>query len=705
MEVAAPSIPPSTHSEQALSPTLVDVAVEAALKALQHGLTSVKKHANYTTRWQLYNGILNSVPVEHRAAVEDMLIKFRCTNADKPITERQARAEIRAELKRGNCNTNINRVSRIIVELGGTIDRKALEHLAQSAPQPVTYKKLTPEERYDKALDDVCEDSTRACDFMNGKNPGQQSNRYTELSTMRQWSKPLSEDPYILKKRLDVSELEPGYVFSDGQRLIVPMTNALYPDWNSGWQIITPERKVFLVGQPTKGQYCLIGPRGDWGTIIVCEGIATGLSIYLATGLPVACALSLHNILPVAASLLHDEFDKAMAGRVLICADTGHAKEMKEAVQALRSRWHKANWCEPPADGDNVDFNDYGASHGLEEVNDGIQAAIANLDAPLAPNGKAGFFSSARDLVRNSTPPKMIIRGLIPERSLNSVTGPTGAGKSFTTADIGICTATGLPFHGRKVRQANVLYIAGEGGFGLRARFKALQLEYNLPEVPENLHVTSGPVDLLNADEVDMVASFIIEHEIELVIIDTFARCFAADENSAKDIGAAIQAITQKFIGAGAAVLLVHHTGHGNQDRARGSSAFRAALDVEIGVEKAEGGLRLKCWKTKDFEPWPEESYRMKSIDTGFTDEDGQPVTSLVLEPGSTGKVGALSSRERAIWEAACRLGPIFSLEDIRQAAYPLLTVQNKRQAVTRLLGKLEDQGLISFNGLAYQRA
>jgi putative DNA primase/helicase len=32
----------------------------------------------------------------------------------------------------------------------------------------------------------------------------------------------------------------------------------------------------------------------------------------------------------------------------------------------------------------------------------------------------------------------------------------------------------------------------------------------------------------------------------------------------------------------GAAVLLVHHSGHGDKDRARGSSAIRAAVDVEL---------------------------------------------------------------------------------------------------------------------------
>jgi len=53
------------------------------------------------------------------------------------------------------------------------------------------------------------------------------------------------------------------------------------------------------------------------------------------------------------------------------------------------------------------------------------------------------------------------------------------------------------------------------------------------------------------------------------------------------------------------AVMLVHHTGHANQDRARGSTAFKGALDTEIIVNQlGDHDLTTKCEKQKDGTPF-----------------------------------------------------------------------------------------------------
>ena len=49
------------------------------------------------------------------------------------------------------------------------------------------------------------------------------------------------------------------------------------------------------------------------------------------------------------------------------------------------------------------------------------------------------------------------------------------------------------------------------------------------------------------------------------------------------------------------AVMLVHHTGHNNQDRALGSTAFKGALDMEILVKSlGENDIIVSCEKQKD---------------------------------------------------------------------------------------------------------
>ena len=60
------------------------------------------------------------------------------------------------------------------------------------------------------------------------------------------------------------------------------------------------------------------------------------------------------------------------------------------------------------------------------------------------------------------------------------------------------------------------------------------------------------------------------------------------DENNAKEMGELVQTADKLKHDYQCAVMLVHHTGHNNQDRARGSTAFKGALDTEILVKSLE---------------------------------------------------------------------------------------------------------------------
>jgi hypothetical protein len=85
--------------------------------------------------------------------------------------------------------------------------------------------------------------------------------------------------------------------------------------------------------------------------------------------------------------------------------------------------------------------------------------------------------------------------------------------------------------------------------------------------------------------------------------------------------------------------LLVHHTGvdEGAQHRARGSSAWRGALDIEISV--VPGGenkpMELVQRKSKDAELAAPIYGELFSVPiNGWIDEDGEPVTSAVFIQG-----------------------------------------------------------------------
>jgi putative DNA primase/helicase len=83
-------------------------------------------------------------------------------------------------------------------------------------------------------------------------------------------------------------------------------------------------------------------------------------------------------------------------------------------------------------------------------------------------------------------------------------------------------------------------------------------------------------------------------------------------------------------------VILVHHTGVSEeaQHRARGSSAWRGALDIEISIVpgKKDQPLQIVQRKSKDAELAETIYVDLQQVAIpGWLDEDGQPVTSAVV--------------------------------------------------------------------------
>ena len=114
-----------------------------------------------------------------------------------------------------------------------------------------------------------------------------------------------------------------------------------------------------------------------------------------------------------------------------------------------------------------------------------------------------------------------------------------------------------------------------------------------------------------------------------LVIVDTLARCLGGgDENSARDMGAAITSLDHVRHAFGCAVLVLHHTGHSNEHRERGSSALRAAADTLIIGAKTDDVMTLRCEKQRNAEPFEDIAVRLVPVDIG-----GE--TSCVIEPAT----------------------------------------------------------------------
>lgn len=252
-----------------------------------------------------------------------------------------------------------------------------------------------------------------------------------------------------------------------------------------------------------------------------------------------------------------------------------------------------------------------------------------------SPTLTKGFKLTALSDIPTTRPPKQwLIKKTLEPRKLHTLIGESGAGKSFVALDMAWHIAHGIDWNGHSVKaKGDVVYIAGEGAEGVIDRCSAMSKHYGQP-MPVNFFVSDQGINFDVEADVKMLVDVVKSCSANpaLVIIDTLHRNFSADENSAKDIAALLKNLDAYMrVELGAAVLLVHHSGHGDKDRGRGSSAIRAAVDVELVAKKDKDGLIiLSCSKAKDFAVGEPLSFKLQTVELNHVDDDGEPVTSAV---------------------------------------------------------------------------
>ena len=307
-----------------------------------------------------------------------------------------------------------------------------------------------------------------------------------------------------------------------------------------------------------------------------------------------------------------------------------------------------------------------------------------------------------------------VIKGLIPAESLCSTYGASGSYKSFLAISWSCHVATGMAWGGRRVSKGAVIYIAGEGSMGVKRRVKAWEITHN--KVVTDLCIVNAPVFPASPDYVEQVirtAGLVKSRtgeNVRLIVIDTLARCFGGnDENDSRDMGAFIQGCDAIKQATGATVLVVHHSGKDETKGARGSSAFRAALDAEYRISRENSdvtALVAACTKMKDAEEPKESAYDLKSVEV-FTDTDGEEIVSMVVidvprAPAELERIeeaGNKTENHAALWQCIrtrtvhgepCTIALL--RDDMKKLGYEM-------KHFRRWLYKLEGDGVIAIDG------
>lgn len=307
-----------------------------------------------------------------------------------------------------------------------------------------------------------------------------------------------------------------------------------------------------------------------------------------------------------------------------------------------------------------------------------------------------------------------VIKGLIPAESLCSTYGASGSYKSFLAISWSCHVATGMAWGGRRVSKGAVIYIAGEGSMGVKRRVKAWEITHD--KVVTDLCIVNAPVFPASPDYVEQVirtAGLVKSRtgeNVRLIVIDTLARCFGGnDENDSRDMGAFIQGCDAIKQATGATVLVVHHSGKDETKGARGSSAFRAALDAEYRISRENSevtALVAACTKMKDAEEPKESAYDLKSVEV-FTDTDGEEIVSMVVidvprAPAELERIeeaGNKTENHAALWQCIrtrtahkepCTIALL--RDDMKKLGYEM-------KHFRRWLYKLEKDGVITIDG------
>jgi len=189
----------------------------------------------------------------------------------------------------------------------------------------------------------------------------------------------LSNHPYLVKKNVKAQ----GIKISNIGELIIPIRDS--QKVIHSLQFIDSEgRKKFLKDGAIKGHYFSIGKLTE--TLIIVEGLATGLTAHQATGYGVVVAFNCGNLLEVAQTIRK----KFPTTKLIIAADDDSSKPRNPGLTHARQAAESigATIAIPCFDGLDItsnpsDFNDLARLTGIDEVKRQLDSAVTCKDLKL----------------------------------------------------------------------------------------------------------------------------------------------------------------------------------------------------------------------------------------------------------------------------------------------------------------------------------
>jgi hypothetical protein len=284
------------------------------------------------------------------------------------------------------------------------------------------------------------------------------------------------------------------------------------------------------------------------------------------------------------------------------------------------------------------------------------------------------------DAILTLPPPRPLVGGLLQLDSLAAIYGPPASGKSLLALDIALSIAARRAWQGRDVVDGPVLYVVAEDAAGMGARSRAWRARHG--ELGD-IHWLPQRVPLLEASAVTQLCDVVARVAPALIVLDTLAKCMVgADENSTREMGLTVDALTRLQAVINSCVCVVHHGGKDASRGMRGSSALLAAADTAIECKPTRDGMTATVEKQKNGPDGHRMHFRF--------DAEGD---SVVLVEGLPAAPSAAAFRPTVLMERVSRhleSAPDANLRAVRTA------IGSKAEYVDLALARLVEEGFVT---------
>lgn len=353
-------------------------------------------------------------------------------------------------------------------------------------------------------------------------------------------------------------------------------------------------------------------------------------------------------------------------------------------------------------DGFEKSWNSYNIVHQNPITINSLYKRVAEIRSAKvnAPQIKSKFNLLSPSQLAAIASIEWVVKGILPEKGLAAIYGPSSSGKSFLAFDLMAAIAHQSYWFGFKVKNRPVVYIGLEGKAGFKTRIAAWEKENSSTSLT-NLKIIIDNFNLKTKGEVIDLANQITAENMNngVIVIDTLNQASpGSDENSSVDMSNNIAHLKLLQELTNGLVIIIHHTGKNTAQGLRGHSSLKAALDANIEVT---GGDK-KSWrleKSKDGKDGLCRGFSLKVVTLGY-DSDGDEITSCVVEqdrnsvfakpePSGTAQKAALKAIKEKL-----KLVPKISVDDAIAIIKATLTTTKANQRGNR--ARTIVQGLIN---------